>query len=354
MSHLEERLEADLEAIREFVWTLGNDVETAIRNAKRALLLHDEKLAYATVLGDHPINRNSRACDHLCHTFIARHLPGAGQLREMAATMRVNIILERIGDYAVTISRESLQLDQQLPHRFVMQIDALGDESMQVLHDSRRAFRDNNAEGAKALMQMANMIEHKMDAIYEDLFAADGVLDARTALTVFVVFNLLKRVADQAKNICDQTVYAVRGVGKTPKVFNILFLHRDRADAAHVAVSVGRKFFPVTAKFSAATPSPNRFAAAELTEFLMARGLPDEHLESKDLAGLQHDLPEYDIVVSLEGAVKSYLPKLPFHTSALEWSLPESCAAGDFPGLYRVLLEEISSLVGLLSGEQAA
>ena len=56
-----------------------------------------------------------------------------------------------------------------------------------------------------------------MDAIYEDLFAADGVLDARTALTVFVVFNLLKRVADQAKNICDQTVYAVRGEARLPR-----------------------------------------------------------------------------------------------------------------------------------------
>jgi len=354
MSHLEERLEADLKTIREFVWTLGNDVELAIRNAKKALLTQDEKLAYATVLGDQPINRNSRACDHMCHTFIARYLPGAGQLREMAATMRVNIILERIGDYAVTISRESLQLNKQLPHRFVMQIDALGDESLQILHDARSAFRDNNAEGAKALMHMANLIEHKMDAIYEDLFAADDGLAARTALTVFVVFNLLKRVADQAKNVCDQTVYAVRGVGKTPKIFNIVFLHGDNADAAHLAVSVGRKFFPATASFSAAGRSTGGNISPALKEFLIANGLPEEQLESQGLVALQHDLTQYDIVVSLEGAVKSYLPKLPFHTSALEWPLPEPGSVGDFPGLYRVLLDEISSLVSLLSGEQAA
>ena len=354
MSHLEERLEADLKTIREFVWTLGNDVELAIRNAKKALLTRDEKLAYATVLGDQPINRNSRACDHMCHTFIARHLPGAGQLREMAATMRVNIILERIGDYAVTISRESLHLSQQLPHRFVMQIDALGDESLQILHDARSAFRDNNAEGAKALMHMANLIEHKMDAIYEDLFAADDGLAARTALTVFVVFNLLKRVADQAKNVCDQTVYAVRGVGKTPKVFNILFLHGDNPDAAHLAVAVGRKFFSATAAFSAAGRSTGGSISPALKEFLIATGLPEEQLESQSLAELQHDLPQYDIVVSLEGAVKSYLPKLPFHTSALEWPLPEPGSVGDFPELYRVLRDEISRLASLLSGDQAA
>ncbi len=354
MSHFEERLEADLKTIREWVWALGNEVELAMRNAKKALVSRNEKLAYATVLGDQPINRNSRACDHMCHTFIARHLPGAGHLREMAATMRVNIILERIGDYAVTISRESLQLDEQLPQRFVQQIDALGDESLQILHDARSAFRDNSPEAAKALMQMANLVERKMDAIYEELFAADDGMAARTALTTFVIFNLLKRVADQAKNICDQTVYAVRGVGKAPKVFNIVFLYDQRPEAALLAVSVGRKYFPVTAQFSAAGRTAVAEVSPALQEFLMATGLPDEQLASKDLAELQHDLTDYDIVVSLEGTVNSYIPKLPFHTSALEWPLPASAESDDFPGLYRVLLQQISGLARLLFGDQAA
>jgi hypothetical protein len=52
--------------------------------------------------------------------------------------------------------------------------------------------------------------------------------------------------------------------------------------------------------------------------------------------------------------VKEYIPQLPFHTSALEWTLPESVTAGDYHERYRVLLEEISSLVNMLSGEQAA
>ena len=119
MSHFEERLEADLAGIRDWVWQLGGDVEQALRNAKQALLLHDEDLAYNTVLSDNPINRKSRACDRMCHAFIARHLPGAGHLREIAATIRVNVALERIGDYAVTISREAVQLKQALPKIFI-------------------------------------------------------------------------------------------------------------------------------------------------------------------------------------------------------------------------------------------
>ena len=38
MSHFEERLQADLEAIRDWVWDMGEDVQQALRNAKQALL----------------------------------------------------------------------------------------------------------------------------------------------------------------------------------------------------------------------------------------------------------------------------------------------------------------------------
>ena len=115
MSHLEERMENDLNYIREWVWKIGEDVENALRNAKKTLVLRDPEMAYEIILGDHPINRASRRCDRLCHRFIARYLPGAGALREMASTIRINVILERIGDYAVTISREALQLRRSCP-----------------------------------------------------------------------------------------------------------------------------------------------------------------------------------------------------------------------------------------------
>ena len=125
MSHLEERMETDLNFIRDWLWKLGEEVEQALRSSKKVLMLRDPKMAYDIILGDHPINRDSRECDRLCHTFIARYLPGAGALREMASTIRINVVLERIGDYAVTICRDALQLTEPLPPRFAAHIDSL-------------------------------------------------------------------------------------------------------------------------------------------------------------------------------------------------------------------------------------
>lgn len=354
MSHFEERLEADLGRIRDFVWKMGDAVENALRQAKQALLFRDAELAYATVLGDNPINRDSRACDRLCHTFIARHLPGAGHLREMAAIIRVNVALERIGDYAVTISRESLQLESALPEKFIVQLDLLADESIQILHEARKAFRDDNAESALTLMKMAKQVENNMDTIYDQLFAEDNGLAARTALTIFVVFNLLKRVADQAKNICDQTVYAVRGVPKVPKVHRLLFLARPGSGLGQLAVAIGRKNFPTEARFEAATPGVAEPLSEALRSFLAETGLPDDGLETRKLEHLEHDLSAYDLLIALEGKYGDYVEHVPFHTSALSWSPPAAGETGDFTGAYRALLAEIQALLDLLVGDEGA
>jgi hypothetical protein len=264
------------------------------------------------------------------------------------------VALERIGDYAVTISRESLQLQQDLPEKFVVEIDRLADEAFGILHESRVSFRDSNAELARALMQMAKQVEGKMDSIYDELFAEDNGLNARAALAIFVAFNMLKRVADQAKNICDQTFYAVRGVAKIPKIYHVLFLAPEGSSLGQLAVAIGRKTFPTAATFDSATPRAAEKASSHLLEFLTETGLPDENLETSRLELLTHDLSGFDVIISLAGKVSDYIDNVPFHTTALNWSLPVAEAGTDFSSEYRELRSQIAALIDLLAGEEAA
>lgn len=349
MSHLEERMESDLNYIREWLWNIGEDVEKALRSAKKILLLRDSDMAYDVILGDHPINRDSRQCDRLCHTFIARYLPGAGALREMASTIRINVILERMGDYAVTICRESLQLEAPLPEKFSAKIDAIADDSIEILAGARTAFREGNAEQAIALMQAAKRMEGRMDGFYDELFAEDDRMDATTMMVIFVVFNMFKRVADQAKNVCDQTVFAVRGVAKLPKVYRILFLDQPGSGLGQLAAAIGQKNFPDMAEFTCATPGVSAQPSDALLKFLEETGLPDTELATQQLEGLEHDFSDYIVLVSLNGRVSDYVKKVPFHTSALNWSLPES---SDLAEHYRQLRSQIIDLVTLLAGTE--
>lgn len=350
MSHFEERMGNDLRVIRDWLWNIGEDVETALRNAKKVLILRDAELAYATVLADGPINRDSRECDRLCHTFIARHLPGAGPLRELASTSRVNVALERVGDYAVTICREGLQIRTALPEALANRIDLLFDESIAILAESRKSFRDGNAESAIALMQMAKRVEGGMDSLYQTLYAEDEHMDGATMMAIFVIFSLLKRVADQAKNICDQTVYAVKGIAKMPKTYRILFLDQADSGLAQLATAIARKNYPQSGYFIPSTAGVSEDLSAELQQFLIQTGLPDEGLQTEQLEIIEYDLGEFTVVVSLNGDVEDYLNKIPFHTSALNWKLS---SGDDRSQQYRFLRDAIQQLMTLLAGPEA-
>jgi phosphate transport system protein len=349
MSHLEERMEHDLNYIRDWLWRIGENVEAALRTAKKTLILRDSEMAYQVILGDHPINRDSRHCDHLCHTFIARYLPGAGALREMASTTRINVILERVGDYAVTICREAMQLQRPLPEKFSARIDSIADDATEILAGARSAFREGNAERAIALMGAAKRMEGRMDRSYDELFAEDDRMDATTMMVIFVAFNMYMRVTDQAKNICDQTVYAVRGIAKLPKVYRILFIDRDGSELGQLATAIGRKNFPDQAEFTVATPGGARKVSGDLAAFLAERGLEDGDLISEPLAALEHDFSDYVVIIALNGRVSDHVDRMPFHSSALNWKIPED---EDRDQQYRLLRSQIFDLVTLLTGTE--
>lgn len=208
---------------------------------------------------------------------------------------------------------------------------------------------NGNAEMAITLMKVARRVQSKMDGVYETLFAEDDRMDGANMMAVFVIFNMLKRVADQAKNICDQTVYAVRGIAKVPKVYKILFLDQPGAGLGQLATAIGRKNHSEVGVFVSATPGSSDPVSGTLLEFLEERGLPDEDLETEHLEVTKFDLDEFFVIVSLNGRYEDYISQVPFHSTALNWALP---GGSDVTENYRVLKEEIYQLMTQLAGEQ--
>jgi len=70
MSHLEQRLENDLQNLRSKILEQARKVQTGVNDAIHALQTGNNKLAYATVLNDFPINRSMREIDRLCHIYV--------------------------------------------------------------------------------------------------------------------------------------------------------------------------------------------------------------------------------------------------------------------------------------------
>ena len=152
-THLEAALQRDLEQIRTKVTEMGNLAVDAVEGAVRAVLDRNRQLAFAVILRDQYIDSLEKQLDRLCLEFLVRHQPAATLLRFAYATIKINLELERVGDYAESVAREALRLtkiDAQLPLEPLRQIAGL---AVQMLRDSIRAFIAQDADLARRTIE---------------------------------------------------------------------------------------------------------------------------------------------------------------------------------------------------------
>jgi phosphate transport system protein len=358
MSHYEARLERDLDRLKHDLSALADQVQDALKDAVHALLSGNREQAYQCILGDLPINRSFRKLDRACHAFIAVHLPSAGHLRWVSSVMRSNIALERIGDYAVTICRESVQLPKAPDGILARELELMAQESRQMLNQSMQAFAEQNAEAAKATKAMADQVERAFDTVVDELTGRNGQWTKRDIFALLVIFHMLERVSDQAKNICEETVFAATGEGKTPKTYRVLFLDEDNAGLSKMAEALGRKSFPERMAFASA----GRTAAASfdpiMSTLIEDLGVDLSGEAPTTLEPIEGELSELHAIVSLAGPVTDYMERVPFHTVALTWDLgsPPDADAPDagarWGEIYREMAVRLFDLVQLMHGDE--
>ncbi len=346
MTHYEERLEKDIEHIRNGVIAIAKGAERGLENAITALLTLDSDLAYRTIIDDNPINRQAEEVDRLCHHFVARHLPSAGHLRFISSVLRMNVELERIGDYAVNIAREAATIKQPIEDPIRGEIERMAKDSLRMYRYALAAFAEGNVEAARSTMKSAKAVVVEFEEIYEDLIrqGREGGTPVKDLLSKLIVIYMLERVSAQSKNLCEEVVFALTGDRKQRRPVRVIFLDRGNDAASRVAVAIGNKAFPHIGAYSGAglTSQP---ADDALVSFMEEAG---HGMAQSPGGGPETDKihwRNYDVIVSLEGPVSDYVKDVPVGTVAFEWPVTARPESGDPSAAetYRAMYQEIST-----------
>lgn len=362
MSHYEERLQNDLDEIRGRVEEIGQSVAKAIKDGVHAFLTGEQDLAAEVILGDRRINRETREIDHLCHTFVVRHLPSAGHLRFVSSVLRLSTELERVGDYAVTIGRETAQISERPPSKVLRDIELIAGQATEVLDQALLAFGDGSEERAKAIMAMADQVRATFQRSYSDLLSA-GKKQKRPVHDLFallVVLSSIGRVADQAKNICEQVVFATTGEVKGERTFRILFLDRRNDCLSQVAEAFASKAFPNSGEYASAGWEPAEKVSTQCSHFLDRNGYNAEGLAPQPLPVLMEELAQFHIIIGLEAGVRDRIAELPFRTVVLEWDigpieseLDQERSQAMLENAFKSIADRMEDLMDVLRGDEA-
>jgi phosphate transport system protein len=192
---------------------LGALTLDAIRSATHALERRDGALAARVIAGDDEIDDTRRRVEAACIELIWKQQPVASELRAIAGALQIVTDLERIGDYAVDISKNAIKLIDAPVRPASVEIGQIAAVAQTMLADAMRAYREGDVAVADSVIErddeVDNLYRSGIEALQTEMQADSGVVPAGTIL--LFVLAIIERVGDRAQNIAWKTKDAAGG-----------------------------------------------------------------------------------------------------------------------------------------------
>jgi phosphate transport system protein len=204
----------------------GDLVLRALRSSLNALARGDEELADEVISFDDEVDRRYMAIETGVQSLLARQTPVAADLRLVLAVLRVNLHLERMADYCVTVAKlTKLMGDLGVSDDGINRsIEDMGQRCEQMIRVAMDAFASRDADKAETLVELDELIDRANRNATEDVLSlGDSPQEREYGLRMLVVSRCVERIGDHAVDIGEQVAYLVTGE------------FREFSDASHPA-----------------------------------------------------------------------------------------------------------------------
>ena len=204
----------------------GDLVLRALRSSLNALARGDEELADEVISFDDEVDRRYIALEEGVQSLLARQTPVAADLRLVLAILRVNLHLERMADYCVTVAKLTKLLGDLnvSDERIGRSIEDMGQRAEQMIRVALDSFASRDPDKALTLVELDELIDRANRNATEDVLSlGDSPQEREYGLRMLVVSRCVERIGDHAVDIGEQVVYLVTGE------------FREFSDASHPA-----------------------------------------------------------------------------------------------------------------------
>jgi len=215
--HTHKQFDAEMEAIRSGVLTMGGLVETQL---SRAIVLvegkADDGVAGQVGADEKTINQMQVDMDLACSQIIAKRQPAAIDLRMVLTVTKIVNDLERVGDETKKVAKKAAQAGQnaRLAQVRYFDLSRAAGRAKEMLQLSLDAFARLDVNAAAEVIDLDDEIDAAFSAIMRQLISY-MMEDPRTispALEIIFMAKSIERIGDHAKNIAEAVVQVVKGI----------------------------------------------------------------------------------------------------------------------------------------------
>jgi phosphate transport system protein len=203
----------ELDQLSAAVQEEGALVLRSLRAALNALAQHDVELADEVISFDDEIDTSYSNVQRGIESLLARQTPVAVDLRLVLAMLHINLHLERMGDYCVTIAK-LIKLTDGLPEKppLIDGLGEMGDRCEEMIRVALDSFAERDLDAATSLVDRDELIDRVNRRAAERILDLAGDPSAHEwGLRMLLISRCLERIGDHAVDIGEQTAYLISG-----------------------------------------------------------------------------------------------------------------------------------------------
>lgn len=208
---MRKRFDDELDELLSELLYMASLAEKAVETSILALQNRDAELAQKVIAEDGLIDQLEIKVEKICIALLTYHEPMAGSLRQVVSALKINNDLERIGDHAVNIAENTLQLLREPLLEPLLDIPRLAKLAQHMVRDAIDAFVHRDAATAIAVCRKDDEIDALNQQILRELIShmanAPGLISR--GLSLILVSKNLERIADLSTNIAEEVVFMV-------------------------------------------------------------------------------------------------------------------------------------------------
>jgi phosphate transport system protein len=209
---MKRQFDADLDALRGSVLRMGGLCEEMLQYATKVVVDREERHLKAVQDWEHQVNSLHIEIDEVCLRLIALHQPAAGDLRLLAAVIKINSDLERVADQAVNIAETGVYLLKE-PKIALGDIPRMVEVASGMLKDSLDAFSRGDVALARDVIKRDDEEDRLKSQIFNELvhLMQRDASAIQRGMDIILIARNLERIADHATNVAEDVIFMVLG-----------------------------------------------------------------------------------------------------------------------------------------------
>ena len=206
-------LQQELDGLEAALQEEGELVLRALRGSLSALERQDVELADEVIAFDDEVDEAYLNIEEGIQSLLARQTPVAIDLRTVLAVLHVNLHLERMADYCVTVAKlTKLVAGVPADVTLVEAFEEMGSRAEEMIRTALDSFAGRDVESAESLVELDELIDRANRRAVQQVIAIGGDEERREwGLRMIVVSRCLERIGDHAVDIGEQTAFLVSG-----------------------------------------------------------------------------------------------------------------------------------------------